>query len=147
MLAPEKSKYLIKPTFAATLGGLLFGYDIGVVSGTVSSFKSFFIIKSLSETAANAFKKNLASRALTSCVTKAVINEILSKKSSRKKRLLINHIWEEYLYCYQANYSENEFKYLMHKGFNVKKMYHNYVPTKARGSPVFIVLLLTTGLS
>ncbi len=58
------SGYLIKLTLVATLGGLLFGYDTGVISGTVGSLDSFFVIpKGLSETAASAFKGFLVSSA------------------------------------------------------------------------------------
>ena len=54
------SKYLIKLTLVATLGGLLFGYDTGVISGTVGSLESFFVTpKGLSEGAASAFKGRL----------------------------------------------------------------------------------------
>lgn len=36
-------KYVILVTFVATLGGLLFGYDTAVISGTTGALKSFFI--------------------------------------------------------------------------------------------------------
>ena len=35
--------FIILVTFVATLGGLLFGYDTAVISGTTSALKSFFI--------------------------------------------------------------------------------------------------------
>ncbi|HKI45786.1 MAG TPA: D-xylose transporter XylE [Balneolales bacterium] len=35
--------YVIALTLVATLGGLLFGYDTAVISGTVSALKSFFV--------------------------------------------------------------------------------------------------------
>ena len=49
------SKYLIKLTLVATLGGLLFGYDTAVISGTVSSLESFFVLPfGLGQMSANA---------------------------------------------------------------------------------------------
>jgi len=39
----SSNPYLVKLTLIATLGGLLFGYDTAVISGTVSSLKHFFI--------------------------------------------------------------------------------------------------------
>ena len=43
MGATTNSNYLLKLTIVATLGGLLFGYDTAVISGTVSSLESFFV--------------------------------------------------------------------------------------------------------
>ncbi|MEP1487469.1 MAG: MFS transporter [Algibacter sp.] len=147
MFAPKKPKYLIKLTLVTKLGGLLFEYDTGAVSGTVGSLESFFVIpKSLSETTVNAFKGFLKSSAPIGCIIEGIISELLSQKSGRKKGLVINQIREEYLCCLQGNYSENEFKHLIRKGFNVKNMHYNYVPTRARGSPIFIVLLLAIDL-
>ncbi|WP_066222709.1 D-xylose transporter XylE [Formosa haliotis] len=84
------SKYLIKLTLVATLGGLLFGYDTGVISGTVGSLESFFVTpKGLSETAASAFKGFLVSSALIGCVIGGVFGGLISKKLGRKKGLIL----------------------------------------------------------
>jgi SP family xylose:H+ symportor-like MFS transporter len=84
------SKYLIKLTLVATLGGLLFGYDTGVISGTVGSLESFFVNpKGLSETAASAFKGFLVSSALIGCVIGGIFGGLISKKLGRKKGLIL----------------------------------------------------------
>jgi SP family xylose:H+ symportor-like MFS transporter len=85
-----KTKYLIKLTLVATLGGLLFGYDTGVISGTVGSLDTFFVIpKGLSETAANAFKGFLVSSALIGCVIGGILSGLISKSLGRKKGLIL----------------------------------------------------------
>jgi SP family xylose:H+ symportor-like MFS transporter len=84
------SGYLLKLTLVATLGGLLFGYDTGVISGTVGSLESFFVIpKGLSETAASAFKGFLVSSALIGCIIGGVFGGLVSKKLGRKKGLIL----------------------------------------------------------
>ncbi|MDB4094421.1 MFS transporter [Flavobacteriaceae bacterium] len=86
MAQSVNSGYLIKLTLVATLGGLLFGYDTGVISGTVGSLDSFFVIpKGLSETAASAFKGFLVSSALIGCIIGGIIGGLVSKKLGRKK--------------------------------------------------------------
>jgi len=67
------SKYLLKLTLVATLGGLLFGYDTGVISGTV----------------ANAFKGFLVASALIGCIIGGVFGGLVSKKLGRKKGLIL----------------------------------------------------------
>ncbi len=90
MAAASNSKYLLKLTMVATLGGLLFGYDTGVISGTVGSLESFFVTpKGLSETAANAFKGFLVSSALIGCVVGGAFSGLISKVFGRKKGLII----------------------------------------------------------
>tara|TARA_R110002051_G_scaffold318695_1_gene401396 strand:+ start:46763 stop:48187 length:1425 start_codon:yes stop_codon:yes gene_type:complete len=90
MVQTANSKYLIKLTLVATLGGLLFGYDTGVISGTVSSLDSFFVIpKGLSETAASAFKGFLVSSALIGCIIGGIFGGLVSKKLGRKKGLIL----------------------------------------------------------
>jgi SP family xylose:H+ symportor-like MFS transporter len=90
MSSSINSKYLLKLTLVATLGGLLFGYDTGVISGTVGSLDSFFVMpKGLSETAASAFKGFLVSSALIGCVIGGVFGGLVSKKLGRKKGLIL----------------------------------------------------------
>ena len=90
MSKSTNSAYLLKLTLVATLGGLLFGYDTGVISGTVGSLESFFVTpKGLSETAASAFKGFLVSSALIGCITGGIFGGIVSKKLGRKKGLIL----------------------------------------------------------
>lgn len=85
-----KSGYLLKLTLVATLGGLLFGYDTGVISGTVGSLESYFVLpKGLSENAANAFKGFLVSSALIGCIIGGAFSGLISKKLGRKKGLIL----------------------------------------------------------
>ncbi|MEN8703557.1 MAG: D-xylose transporter XylE [Polaribacter sp.] len=85
-----KSGYLLKLTLVATLGGLLFGYDTGVISGTVGSLDSFFVIpKGLSETAASAFKGFLVSSALIGCIVGGIFGGLISKKIGRRNGLIL----------------------------------------------------------
>ncbi|MFV9551367.1 D-xylose transporter XylE [Algibacter sp. PT7-4] len=90
METSPNSKYLLKLTLVATLGGLLFGYDTGVISGTVGSLESFFVApKGLSETAASAFKGFLVSSALIGCVIGGILGGVISKVLGRKKGLIL----------------------------------------------------------
>ncbi|MCL7765454.1 D-xylose transporter XylE [Polaribacter sp. Z014] len=90
MAKSTNSGYLLKLTLVATLGGLLFGYDTGVISGTVGSLDSFFVIpKGLSETAASAFKGFLVSSALIGCIIGGMFGGVISKKLGRKKGLIL----------------------------------------------------------
>ncbi len=90
MATSTNSKYLIKLTLVATLGGLLFGYDTGVISGTVGSLESFFVNpKGLSETAASAFKGFLVASALIGCIIGGIFGGLVSKKLGRKNGLVL----------------------------------------------------------
>lgn len=86
----SNSGYLLKLTLIATLGGLLFGYDTGVISGTVSSLEYTFVTpKGLEETSANAFKGLLVSSALLGCILGGLSGGLISKMLGRKKGLII----------------------------------------------------------
>ena len=90
MATAKKSGYLLKLTLVATLGGLLFGYDTGVISGTVGSLESFFVTpKGLSEGAASAFKGFLVASALIGCIIGGVFGGLVSKKLGRKNGLIL----------------------------------------------------------
>jgi SP family xylose:H+ symportor-like MFS transporter len=84
------TKYLIKLTLVATLGGLLFGYDTAVISGTVSSLESFFVLPfGLGEMAANARLGFVVSSALIGCIIGGISGGIISKKYGRKNGLIL----------------------------------------------------------
>lgn len=90
MTKTANSGYLLKLTLVATLGGLLFGYDTGVISGAVGSLESFFVTpKGLSETAASAFKGFLVSSALIGCIIGGLFGGLVSKKLGRKNGLIL----------------------------------------------------------
>ena len=84
------SSYLWKLTFIATLGGLLFGYDTAVISGTVSSLDKFFVLPfGLDEMEANARLGFLVSSALIGCIIGGVFGGLISKKFGRKNGLIL----------------------------------------------------------
>lgn len=90
METSSNSKYLIKLTLVATLGGLLFGYDTGVISGTVGSLENFFVTPmELSEASANAFKGFLVASALIGCIIGGIFGGLVSKKMGRKNGLIL----------------------------------------------------------
>lgn len=80
--------YLSFITLSATFGGLLFGYDTAVISGTVESLQRFFIDPAgLSETAANSRLGFLVSAALIGCIIGGLTGGWLSSAVGRKKAL------------------------------------------------------------
>ena len=87
----EASKsYTIGITIIATLGGLLFGYDTAVISGTVESLRHFFIEPlGLSANEANAMEGFVVSSALIGCVLGAAIAGWLSQRFGRKPTLFV----------------------------------------------------------
>lgn len=82
--------YVSLLTLVATLGGLLFGYDTAVISGTVGSLESFFIDPfGLSEAAANSRLGFVVSSALIGCIIGGLSGGIISLKFGRKKGLML----------------------------------------------------------
>lgn len=80
--------YVFGLTIIATLGGLLFGYDTAVISGTVESLRLFFIEPlNLPSFEANAMEGFVVSSALLGCIVGAVIAGWISQRFGRKKAL------------------------------------------------------------
>lgn len=86
----KQDKYVFMITAVVTLGGLLFGYDTAVISGTVSSLESFFILpRGLAETAANSLLGFTISSALIGCIIGGAIAGFMSVRFGRKNSLRI----------------------------------------------------------
>ncbi len=86
----KNSKYLIKLTLVATLGGMLFGYDTAVISGTVGSLENFFIKPfGLDEMGANSLLGLVVSSALIGCVIGGFSGGLIAKKLGRKNGLIL----------------------------------------------------------
>ncbi len=82
--------YLILLTLVATLGGLLFGYDTAVISGTVSSLKHVFIDPYLwPETITNFMHGLVVSSALIGCIIGGFSGGLISLKFGRRKGLIL----------------------------------------------------------
>lgn len=86
----SRTFYIGAITFVATLGGLLFGYDTAVISGTVSSLKVVFIDPHhWPETVANSWHGFLVSSALIGCIIGGISGGLVSLKLGRKRGLLL----------------------------------------------------------
>lgn len=90
MSKSTNSLYLLRLTIVATLGGLLFGYDTAVISGTVSSLDNFFVLPfGLDEMNANARLGLVVSSALIGCVIGGILGGVVSKKLGRRNGLVL----------------------------------------------------------
>ncbi len=88
--ANEYDAYARRITLIATLGGLLFGYDTAVISGTVGALNWYFVLpRALSEIAANSLLGFTVSSALIGCVIGGAIAGFMGNFFGRKKSLLI----------------------------------------------------------
>ena len=86
----NRSYYLIRLTLVATLGGLLFGYDTAVISGTVGSLENFFIEPfGLPEMSANSRLGFVVSSALIGCIIGGLSGGLISKNLGRKNGLIL----------------------------------------------------------
>lgn len=86
----NRTRYIAAITFVATLGGLLFGYDTAVISGTVSSLKVVFIDPhNWTEAVANSWHGFLVSSALIGCIIGGISGGWVSLKLGRKRGLIL----------------------------------------------------------
>jgi MFS transporter, SP family, xylose:H+ symportor len=86
----SRKRYIAALTFVATLGGLLFGYDTAVISGTVSSLKVVFIDPhNWPEAVANSWHGFLVSSALIGCILGGITGGLVSLKMGRKRGLIL----------------------------------------------------------
>jgi SP family xylose:H+ symportor-like MFS transporter len=89
----ENESYAFRITLVATLGGLLFGYDTAVISGTVSALNYYFVLpRGLAEISANSLLGFTVSSALIGCVIGGAIAGFMSNKFGRKKSLMISAV-------------------------------------------------------
>ncbi|MEA1897651.1 MAG: D-xylose transporter XylE [Bacteroidota bacterium] len=84
------NKFITKVTLIATLGGLLFGYDTAVISGTVGALKEFFIIpRGLEEFDSNSLLGFVVSSALIGCVIGGLLGGLIAKNIGRKRGMIL----------------------------------------------------------
>jgi len=83
-------RYVWGVTLVATLGGLLFGYDTAVISGTVNSLKINFIDpRNLSETLANSLLGFTVSSALIGCIIGGISGGWMALKLGRRNSMIV----------------------------------------------------------
>lgn len=93
MDSKSNSKFLLKLTMIATLGGMLFGYHTAVISGTVSALEKFFVLPfDLTEDAASSQLGFVVSSALIGCIIGGISSGFISKKLGRKNGLILSGI-------------------------------------------------------
>ena len=86
----NNNHYIWGITLIATFGGLLFGYDTAVISGTVEALRSFFIEpQGLPLDQANALEGFVVSSALIGCIIGASFAGLMSQRYGRKPTLVI----------------------------------------------------------
>lgn len=86
----KNTNYLMFVTLVATFGGLLFGYDTAVISGTVKYLGLNFIEpRGLDEMAASSLLGFAVSSALIGCVIGGLLGGYMANTFGRKKSLMI----------------------------------------------------------
>ena len=86
----NNNTYIFALTLVATLGGLLFGYDTAVISGTVESLRKFFIEpQGFPLDQANALEGFVVSSALIGCILGASFAGWISQRYGRKPTLIL----------------------------------------------------------
>ena len=86
----NNASYLMFLTLVATLGGLLFGYDTAVISGTVKYLEINFVAPlALEETAASSLLGFAVSSALIGCILGGLVGGYMANRFGRKRSLMI----------------------------------------------------------
>ena len=86
----NNNTYIFALTLVATLGGLLFGYDTAVISGTVESLRKFFIEpQGFPLDQASALEGFVVSSALIGCILGASFAGWISQRYGRKPTLIL----------------------------------------------------------
>lgn len=86
----SRKAYVRGLTIVATLGGLLFGYDTAVISGTVESLSINFIVpRGLPEMSANSLLGFTVSSALIGCIIGGLAGGWMALRLGRKKSLIV----------------------------------------------------------
>jgi SP family xylose:H+ symportor-like MFS transporter len=80
-----RNNYILKITIIITIGGLLFGYDTGVINGTQFYFSKYFELTGV-------VKGFIVSSALLGALVGAAFSGVLSKSIGRKISLIISSI-------------------------------------------------------
>lgn len=80
-----KNQNLLLITVVSSLGGLLFGYDTGVINGTQFYFSKYFELSA-------AMKGWVVSSALVGCFVGALFSGLISKAYGRKNSLIVSAI-------------------------------------------------------
>lgn len=88
MASKSNNRVLTLSIAVATLGGLLFGYDTAVISGTVGSLENFFVTPlGLPEFEANSLIGFTVSSALIGCICGGVLGGFVADKLGRRNSL------------------------------------------------------------
>lgn len=78
-------------TLVAALGGLLFGYDTAVVSGTVSSLNHYFVSElNVTHQMKDFILGFLVSSALIGCIMGSMISGVVNNRIGRRKTMMIS---------------------------------------------------------
>ena len=81
--ATGSSFYLISACLVATLGGMLFGYDTGVINGSLQFVEAKFALDA-------GMKGFAASSALLACIPGAILAGLFGDIIGRRKTLMIS---------------------------------------------------------
>lgn len=80
-----RNQKLLLITVVSSLGGLLFGYDTGVINGTQFYFSKYFELDAI-------MKGWVVSSALVGCFVGALVSGVISKNYGRKNSLILSAI-------------------------------------------------------